>query len=343
MKKLLSLILALIMVLSLVACGGSSDETTTDDTATEETAEKIKVALMLPGDKNDAGLNQSAYEGLLAAETEYGVEIAYTEGIDQVNFESTAREYAATGYDLVLMIGGEFADTCTAVGPEYPETIFACFNGNTALEPNVASYRYTTTETGFLVGAISALLSETGVVGYLVGSSAAHINDSLQAFGAGVAYINPEYTALQVNIDSMSDVALAKESTKAMIDQGADVVAGNANTASLGTIEAAAEAGILALGVISDQYNVAPETVPVSVVQDNATMVMAIVKSVVDGTFTPTVNLFGVGDGAIYISDWHGHDADVAPEVMEKIDEIVAGINDGSLKEAGILPKTSFE
>ena len=340
MKKLLSLILALIMVLSLVACGGSADDTTTEDTATEDT---IKVALMLPGDKNDAGWNQSAYEGLLAAEAEYGVEIAYTEGIDQVNFESTAREYAATGYDLVLMIGGEFADTCTAVGPEYPDTIFACFNGNTSLEPNVASYRYTTTETGFLVGAISALLSETGVVGYLVGSSAAHINDSLQAFGAGVAYINPEYTALQVNSDSMSDVALAKESTKAMIDQGADVVAGNANTASLGTIEAAVEAGILALGVISDQYNVAPENVPVSVVQDNATMVMAIVKSVVDGSFVPAVNLFGVGDGAIYISDWHGYDENLDPEVLAKIDEIVAGITDGSLKEAGILPKTSFE
>lgn len=354
MKKLLSLVLALIMILSLVACGGgNADDGAADggdaatdgagDGAADSGEEKIKVALMLPGDKNDAGWNQSAYEGLLAAEAEYGVEIAYTEGIDQVNYESTAREYAATGYDLVLMIGGEFADTCTAVGPEYPETIFACFNGNTSLEPNVASYRYTTTETGFLCGAIAALLSETGTVGYIVGSAAAHISDSLNAFDDGVKYINPDYTALQVNIDSMSDVALAKESTKAMIDQGADVVIGNANTASLGVIEAADEAGIMALGVISDQYDVAPETVKVSVVQDNATMVMAIVKSVVDGSFTPAVNLFGIGDGAIYVSDWHGHDAEVAPEVLEKIDEIIAGISDGSLKEAGILPKTSFE
>ena len=37
MKKLLAMLLALVMVLSLVACGGSSDDTAADDTATEDT------------------------------------------------------------------------------------------------------------------------------------------------------------------------------------------------------------------------------------------------------------------------------------------------------------------
>ena len=43
MKKFFALLLALTMVLSLVACGGSDDaaEETTDDAATEETAEKV--------------------------------------------------------------------------------------------------------------------------------------------------------------------------------------------------------------------------------------------------------------------------------------------------------------
>ena len=97
MKKLLSLILALIMVLSLVACGGSSDETTTDDTATEDTTTEgaLKVAMLLTGDINDAGWCQSAYEGLVQAQADYGVEIAYTENLVQVDFESSAREYAA--------------------------------------------------------------------------------------------------------------------------------------------------------------------------------------------------------------------------------------------------------
>ena len=341
MKKLLSLILALIMVLSLVACGGSSDETTTDDTATEESA--LKVAMLLTGDINDAGWCQSAYEGLVQAQADYGVEIAYTENLVQVDFESSAREYAASGYNLILAVGNEFGDVCATVGAEFPDVKFACFNGNTAVEPNVASYRYTTTETGFLAGVVAATFSESGVVGYIVGASNANIQDSLNAFDDGVAFVDPSYTALQVNIDSMTDVALAKESAEAMIDQGADVVLGNANTAGLGVIQAADEAGIKCLGMVSDQYEVAPNAVVTSIVQDNATMVLAIVKAVVEGTFEPTVNLFGVKDGAIYISDWHGNDANLSEEQMAKIDEAIAGITDGSLKEAGILPKTSFE
>ena len=42
MKKFFALLLALTMVLSLVACGGSNDAAeSTDDAATEETAEKV--------------------------------------------------------------------------------------------------------------------------------------------------------------------------------------------------------------------------------------------------------------------------------------------------------------
>ena len=50
-----------------------------------------------------------------------------------------------------------------------------------------------------------------------------------------------------------------------------------------------------------------------------------------------------MSDGAIYVSDWHGHDAEVPEDAMTKINEIIKGIKDGTLKEKGILPKTSFE
>lgn len=39
------------------------------------------------------------------AKETYGVEVAYTESIDQVNYESSVREYAAAGYDLILAVG----------------------------------------------------------------------------------------------------------------------------------------------------------------------------------------------------------------------------------------------
>lgn len=345
MKKLLALVLAGAMVLSLAACGSSSDGGSTEGEKTETTegGETVKVAMCLPGDINDMGWCQSAYEGLVEAESTYGVEIAYTEKIDQVNYESSIREYAAAGYDLILTIGGEFADACLVVGEEFPDVMIADFNGKAGQEPNVASYRYTTTETGFLTGVIAGLLTESGVCGYVAGSGAAHIADAQEAFVDGVHYINPDYTALTANTDSMTDVALCKEATLAMIDQGADVVTANANTAGLGGIEAANEKGIKFIGMISDQNAASPETVVVSACQDNATMVMAIVDTFLKGEFQANLNLFGMNEGAIYLSDWHGHDADITDEQMAKIEEVIAGIKDGSLKADGILRKSSFE
>ena len=77
-----------------------------------------------------------------------------------------------------------------------------------------------------------------------------------------------------------------------MIGQGADVLLGNANTASLGVIQACQAAGIKSIGCISDQYNQAPDTVQVSVVQDNKSMfpyvlTMIILASVVGRTVGP--------------------------------------------------------
>ena len=343
MKKFLAIVLSAMMALSLVACGGSKSGDSSSDSSSGSSESSLKVAMCLSGDIYDGGWNQSAYEGLKQAEEDYGIEIAYTESIDQVNYESSVRDYAAAGYDLVLCVGAEFADAVSAVGPDFPDVKFADFNGNVAIEPNVASYRYTTTETGFIAGVVSAVLSDSGIVGYIAGSSAAHIQDAIDAFKKGVAYVDSSYQALDACIDSYDDVALAQETAKAMIDQGADVLLGNANTASLGVIQACEEAGIKSVGCISDQYEQAPDTVQVSAVQDNATMVNMIVKAVVDGSFEAKVNLYGMDSGAIYLSDWHGHDADVSAEDMQLINDVIDGIKDGSLKEEGILPKTSFE
>ena len=92
--------------------------------------------------------------------------------------------------------------------------MFANFNGSKSQEPNVSAYRYTTTETGFLAGVIAALESKTGTVGYIAGSSAAHIQDANNAFKDGVHYINPNYTALDAFTDSMGTGTLRARMSK---------------------------------------------------------------------------------------------------------------------------------
>lgn len=302
-----------------------------------------RVAMVLPGYKNDAGWNQSAYEGMTMAAEKYQIETALSEGVALANYETTLRDYAAQGYDMVICVGNEFSDAALAVAPDFPDTIYAVMNGNSAQAPNVGAYRFNTPQTGFLAGVLAAEYSKQNMVGVIIGNTAPHMQDAAKAFEAGAKYINPDIQVLSGCAETMTDIAKGKEMGMAFIEQGADVLCANANSASLGVIDAAKEKGIKHIGYISDQYDVAPETVMVSLIQSNPFMIRSIVEAGVNGTFEPKLNLFGMKEGALYLSDFHGNDSKLTADQLAKIDEIINGIKDGSLKEAGILPKSSFE
>ena len=343
-KKMLALACGGALSISLLAgCGGEPAPSSDPGTGSGAAGDAVKVAMILTGYINDAGWNQSAYEGLQMAEEEYGVEGAYTEAVPQPDYETVMRDYADQGYDLIICVGNELSDAALAVAGSFPDVTFAVMNGNYAQEPNVGAYRFNTPQSGFLAGAVAAMYSENGVVGMIGGSTAPHIKDSVEAFVEGAKYIDPDAEVLTGYTESMTDIAKGKEMGMAFIEQGADVLCANANSCSLGVIDAAKEKGIRHIGYISDQYEVALDTVMVSMIQSNQFMIKAIIESVIHGEFTPELHLFGMPEGALSLSDFNGHDEILTEEEQAKIEEIIAGINDGSLAEAGILPKSTFD
>ena len=59
MKKFLALLLALVMALSLVACGKKDDDSKKDDNSTNDMAGSV--AMVLPGLVTDKAFNQFTY------------------------------------------------------------------------------------------------------------------------------------------------------------------------------------------------------------------------------------------------------------------------------------------
>jgi basic membrane protein A len=335
------LVLITFTSLSFVGCG--SNKTSVDAGKDTAKSDILKVAMILSGPINDAGWNQSAYEGLKEAETKYKVEGAYTENVAQPDQQSVIRDYADKGYGLVICHGFQFSDAVKAVAPSFPNVTFAVVNGDSFQEPNMLSFRFNTPETGFLAGAVAGLSTKTNTVAMIGGTKAPHIVDALKGFEAGAKYVNPNVNAITGFTESDTDVAKGKEMAMAMIEKGADVISCNANQVGLGVIDAAKNKNIKAIGYISDQNKVAPDTVIVSSIQSVNFMVMNIVSKKVNNDVKPAVYLSGYNDGAIYLSDWHGNDKNLPAGAMDKINEILKGIKDGSLKEKGILPKSVFE
>lgn len=346
-KKLL-MVLSLLTVLSLLVIGCSAPKAPEekggeqkDDSAAKDT---FKVATVLTGPINDAGWNESAYKGLLKAKETLGVEVAYTENVPQPDFETAIRDYADKGYDLIIAHGFEFTDAAKAVAPNYPDIQFAVVNGSVAQEPNLGSFRFDTPQVGFLAGAFAGLITKSNVVGMIGGMKFPHIQDSLTGFEAGAKYVNPDVKVLQAYTESWTDIPKGKETALAMIDQGADVVCTNANQVGLGGIEAAKERGVYAIGYIDDQYKVAPGTVPVSAIQSVEDLVVKIIEMAKAEPIKPQTYLLGAKDGVVRLSDFYELGKEPVPdEIKQKMQEILEGLKDGSLKEQGIVPKSSFE
>src|SRR4029450_11902076 len=94
-----------------------------------------------------------------------------------------------------------------------------------------------------------------------------------------------------------SDPVRAKELSLGLFDQGADILYQVAGRSGEGVLEAAKESGKFAIGVDSNQDDLYPGTIIVSVMKRVDTAVFNFVKSVVDGTYTAGETTVGLKEG----------------------------------------------
>ena len=191
MKKFLALLLALVMSLSLVACGGGSDTTTDESTDTEggDTAENAsyQVAMITDyGDITDQSFNQTTYEACQEFCTENGLEFDYYKPAGDSTAERVAMVDAAVadGYNVVVMPGYAFAETIKETAELYPDVTFIALDvsdgdlnpadadGNPPAEPyvlpsNVYCAVYQEELCGYMAGYAAVKLGYThlGVLG----------------------------------------------------------------------------------------------------------------------------------------------------------------------------------
>ena len=161
MKKLLSLVLALAMVLGMVSFAS---------------AEEWKVAMITDyGDITDQSFNQTTYEACKAFAEENGVDFTYYKPAGDSTAERIAMVDAAIvdGYNVIVMPGFAFGETLAEVADLYPEIKFVALDvaegegGFTATE-NVFSAVYQEQLSGYMAGYAAVKLGYKHL-GYLGG------------------------------------------------------------------------------------------------------------------------------------------------------------------------------
>ena len=249
MKKFLAVLLALVLALSLVACGSKED--TTDGTSTDDTATTaLKVVNLVNGNLGDKSFFDSAEEGLKALAAAGTIEYTTIEmGPDESGWQSYVEEVAGQ-YDLIVCGSWQMPTYVLPVAQENPDQKFVIYDtevldadGNYL--PNVACIQYKQNDMGYLVGTFAGLmelsdlegLNDENIIGFVGGVDSPVICDFLTGYIEGAQSVNPDVKVDWRWIGSYTDTALGKEIGAAEIKAGADIIWGCGGTAGSAAVE----------------------------------------------------------------------------------------------------------
>lgn len=325
-KRILALLMCATMVFGLVACGGGN----ADDGADNGADKVLRVGLVTDvGGVNDGSFNQSAWEGLKRAEAEFGIEVKYLESKGDADYAPNIEAFIDEEYDLIISVGYMLASATMEAAQNNPDQKFAIVDDATCAElPNVTCLMFKQEQASYLVGYVAGLMTEKDNVGLVLGMA----SESMHLFGygylAGVVDANPNATIQQFNANNFADPAIGKTNATTAVTNGADIVFHAAGGTGNGVIEGCKEAGIMAIGVDSDQSVLAPETVITSAMKRVDNAVYDCAKAVVDGTLEAGVKTYDITNGGVDIAPTQ----DLLPEeVIKAVEDVKAKLLNGEI------------
>lgn len=321
MKKYIALILALVMAISLVACGGSKEP--------EKEETKIKIGMVTDvGGVNDKSFNQTAWEGLQAlAKEDSTFDVKYLESKTDADYQTNINTFIDEGTDLIICVGYMLAEATGDAAKANPDQKFAIIDDSTNADlPNVACLMFAQEQASYLVGLVAGSVTESKTVGYVQGM----VSDSMNLFGigyiTGVLEVCPDAKVLQYNANSFGDIAGGSAAAKDMITNGADVIYHAAGGTGIGVIDTCNTEGIWAIGVDTDQAPLAPDHVITSAMKRVDTASQDISKAVKDGSFKGGVHLYDLANGGVDLAPTRTHiPADVLTKVEDAKKAVIAG------------------
>ena len=288
-KKILSLLLASVMVLSVTACGDSASDAAmekTDGGVTAESAgEGMKIAIVSsPAGVDDHSFNEDNYNGILAfIESHPGATVKPV----QETTGDTAAAIAAVAdivadYNVIVCCGFQFAGI-SEIAQKNPNVKFILVDtfptdadGNEVEVDNIFAMCFAEQESGFFAGMAAALETKADKVAVVNGFAYPSNVNYQYGFECGVKYVNgtegknvkiielPAYAGTDVTgadvggnyIGSFADLETGKVIGRALIAEGVDVIFTAAGDAGSGVLAAVKEAeGVWYIGCDIDQYD----------------------------------------------------------------------------------------
>ena len=233
MKKIIALLMAMVLVLSLAACGAKEEAPAETQAAAEAPAAEaadFKVGAIYINSKNDtAGYTFAHHNGITTAMKELGLDVdTQLVIVDEVP-EDKEQVLAAVdtlvgeGANIIFGISFGYIDALEEAAGEYTDVIFSHATGYKSNETNFNNYFGRAYQARYLAGIAAGLKSlELGNnnVGYVAayGTEYAETASGINGFALGVQAVNPNATVFVKKLgawaDEVNEAAFAEELIK---------------------------------------------------------------------------------------------------------------------------------
>lgn len=334
MKKLVSLLLALCLVLGM----------TVSAVAEGVPANEIKVGMICIGDENE-GYTANHINGLRAAMETLG--ISEDQVIFKYNTPETEAAYEAAidlaeqGCDIIFGTSFGHETYLYLAAEEYPDIEFCHATGTGAMNSeleNVHNYFTAIYEARYVSGVVAGLklnqmieegkiTAETAKMGYVGAFPFEEVKSGYTAFFLGARSVCPSVTMEVKFTNSWGDMALEKEAAEALIAGGCVLISQHADTTGAPT--ACEAAGVPCVGYNISMIPAAPTQALVSAACNWGAYVTYAIQCVINGEDIARDWCYGYVDGAVYTTELN--EAAVAPGTAEKVAEVEAALKVGTL------------
>ncbi|MGQ2978263.1 MAG: BMP family ABC transporter substrate-binding protein [Polaromonas sp.] len=289
--------------------------------------EPLKIAFAYIGPVGDGGWTFAHDNGRKAIEKEFGDKVvtSYVEKVpESADAERVIRDMAGQGNKLIFGTTFGYMEPMLKVANDTKGVKFEHATGYKTAE-NMRTYDSRTYEGAYMAGVIAGKMSKAGTLGVVGSVPIPEVVRNINAFTLGAQSVNPKVKTKVVWVNEWFNPPKETEAATALINGGADVLF--QNTDSSAVLQTAEKMNKRAFGWDSDMTSYGPKAHLGSAVINWGPYYIKAVKEALDGTWATGQSWWGVKEGAI---DMVSIAADVPEETKKRIDEIKAGLKDGS-------------
>ncbi|WP_316014817.1 BMP family ABC transporter substrate-binding protein [Roseobacter sp. HKCCA0434] len=287
------------------------------------------------GGKFDQSFNQAAYTGAERFTEETGIEYRDFEIQNDAQREQALRRFAQQGYNPIIAIGFSHGAAVEKVSQEFPETDFAIVD-MVVEQPNVRSIVFKEHEGSYLAGVAAALASESNAVGFVGGMDIPLIRKFECGFVGGARSVNPEIEvyANMTGTDgsAWNNPVRGAELARSQFERGADVVYHAAGGTGVGVLGAAADEGLLGIGVDSNQNAMHPGSVLTSMLKRVDNAVFDTFSDAMNGEFSYGFDVNGLAEEGVGLAMDENNEELMTDEIMAAVEEARAAIVAGDVE-----------